>query len=148
MKKLFIFTLVMMFACSSIGFAAKGSVKPRMSAPRSAPAQQAPAPQYKPSAPANSYGDKAPAAAAKPAAPGAQQQPSSSGGLMRNLGMLGGGMLLGGMLGSLFGDSAMLASIFGMLFNVLIIAAIFMGGRLLWNKFRKKDEDKRDRRDF
>lgn len=145
MKKLFICTLMIIFACSSIGFAAKGSVKPRMSAPRSAPAQQAPASQYKPSAPAGSYGDKAPAA--KPASPGAQQQqPSAAGGMMRNFGMLGGGMLLGGMLGSLFGDSAMLASLVGLLFNVLIAAAVFIGGRLLWNKLKKKD--KPDRREF
>jgi predicted lipid-binding transport protein (Tim44 family) len=150
MKKLLIFTFVFAFAFHSIGFAAIGGSKPRMSAPRpAAPTQQVPknTSDYKPSAPANSYSEKAPAA--KTATPQAAQQPNTGSGFMRNLGMIGGGMLLGGMLGSLFGDSPFLASLFGMLANVLILAGIFLGGRYLWNKLKAKPKtDEKDSRRF
>lgn len=149
MKKLLILTFLFAFAFNSIGFAAIGGSKPKMSAPRSAPTQQAPnsTSDYKPSAPASSYSEKAPAA--KTATPQAGQQQSTSGGFMRSLGMIGGGMLLGGMLGSMFGNSPFMASLVEMLFNVLILAGIFIGGRYLWNKFKTKPEDTRKNpRDF
>ncbi|QJW46898.1 hypothetical protein HA075_14425 [bacterium BFN5] len=149
MKKLLILTFLFAFAFNSIGFAAIGGSKLRMSAPRSTPTQKAPSStsDYKPSAPANSYSEKAPSA--KTATPQAGQQPSTSGGFMRNLGMIGGGMLLGGMLGSMFGNSPFMASLVEMLFNVLILAGIFIGGRYLWSKFKTKPEDTRKKpRDF
>lgn len=61
--------------------------------------------------------------------------------MLRNIGMFGGGMLVGGMLSSMLGfgsgmNGGMAASIFGLLFNVLMLGALFMGGRFLWNKYK------------
>jgi predicted lipid-binding transport protein (Tim44 family) len=140
-KKLLLLTFVFVFAVNAIGFAAVGGSKPRMSSPsRPSTTQTAPPPasSYKPSAPASSYTEKAPAA--KAATPQSAQQ-TTSGGFMRNIGLLGGGMLLGGLLGNMFGfgQTGMFANLMGILFNILILAAAFMAGRYVWNKMTNRD---------
>ncbi|MDF2501880.1 MAG: hypothetical protein K0Q77_2594 [Anaerosporomusa subterranea] len=147
MKKLLLLTFVFVFAVNAVGFAAVGGSKPRMSSPsRPSTTQTAPPPasSYKPSAPASSYTEKAPAA--KAATPQPAQQ-ATTGGFMRNIGMLGGGMLLGGLLGNMFGfgQTGMLANLIGVLFNIMILAAVFMAGRYVWNKITNRDR-RSDRR--
>lgn len=149
MKKLLLLTFVFMFAFNAVSFAAVGGSKSRVSSPSYKPPTTQTSPsksttnEYKPSAPAQSYGDKAPAAA-KPNSQTMQQpaQQSNTGGFLRNAGLFGGGMLLGSMLGGMFGfgNSGMFASIMGMLFNVMLMAGIFMAGRYLWNKFKNRDK--------
>ncbi|MBP1763293.1 MAG: hypothetical protein H6Q65_351 [Firmicutes bacterium] len=155
MKKLLVVTFMLIFAFQSVGLAAVSGSK-RSSAPKSSPSISQPSTGssstststtsgYKPSAPASSYSDKAPAAATKTQQ---QAQQSTGSSFLRNAGMFGGGMLLGSMLGSMFGfgSSGMFASIMGMLFNVMAIGLLFMAGRYLWNRFqesrRKKDEQR------
>ena len=132
MKKLLILTFLFAFAFNAVGFAAVSGGKPKMSAPKAPSTQQA-APStnsgYKPSAPANSYNEKAPAAAAKPAQQNVQQP--SSGGFLRNMALLGGGMMLG----------SMFSEMIGLLFNVMLFAGVFMAGRYLWNKYKKSKEE-------
>jgi predicted lipid-binding transport protein (Tim44 family) len=152
MKKLLLLTFLFMFAFNAVSFAAVSGSKSRTSSPTSKPptSQTSPAKSgssdYKPSAPAQSYGEKAPAAAAKPNTQAAQP-PSQSGGFLRTAGLLGGGMLLGSMLGGMFGfgNSGMFANIIGMLFNVMLLAGVFMAGRFLWNKFKNRDRDSNQR---
>lgn len=151
MKRLLLLTFVFMFAFNAVSFAAIGGSKARRAPSMKPPTtQSAPAKNnssdYKPSAPAQSYNEKAPAAAAKPNSqtmPG--QQATTGGGFLRTAGLLGGGMLLGSMLGGMFGfgESGMFASIMGMLFNVILLAAVFMAGRYLWNKFKNRDKQAR-----
>lgn len=67
---------------------------------------------------------------------------------MRNAGLFGGGMLLGSMLGGMFGfgSSGMFSEIIGMLINAAVIGLVFMAGRYAWNRFqdsRKKKDAKR-----
>lgn len=151
MKKILALVLVLVFAFSSVSFAAVSSSRTRSSSPsigssttKSAPSQQtSPSTQgstYTPSASANTYSDKAPASQAKP---GVQTPQQNNGGFWRNAGMFGGGMLLGSMLSSMFGFGNMgaMSSIFGMLFNIIILAAIVMGIRYLWNRFRNNRKD-------
>jgi predicted lipid-binding transport protein (Tim44 family) len=155
MKKLLLLTFVFMFAFQSMSFAAIGGSK-GVSAPKSSPhtTQSAPSTSptspnktsdYKPSAPANSYSDKAPATAAKTQ----QTQQSTGSSFLRNAGLFGGGMLLGSMLGGMFGlgSSGIFSEIIGMFFNVMIIGLIFMAGRYAWNRFqesrKKKDNIRR-----
>lgn len=146
MRKLLLFTFLCMFAFQSISFAAASSSK-GSSAPRSAPAVSKPAaapsaaPGYKPSAPASTYGDKAPAATAKaPQQPQAQQSTGSS--FLRTAAMIGGGMLLGSMLGNMFGfgSNAMMSQIAGIVLNFMILGLIFLAGRYLWTRFRAGKE--------
>jgi predicted lipid-binding transport protein (Tim44 family) len=151
MKKLFILTFLFAFAFNAIGFAAVSSSKPKMSSPApKAPSTQQAAPStdsgYKPSAPSSSYSEKAPAAAAKSAQPNVQQP--SSGGFMRNIALLGGGMMLGSMLGNMFGfgNSGMFAEIIGLLFNVMLFVGVFMAGRFLWDKYKKSQEENKYKR--
>jgi len=146
MKKILAFTLIFVLAFGSVSFAAVGSSRTKSSTSRpststSIPSsnttkQAAPDTGYKPSAPANSYSDKAPSSQVKPGTPNSQQQ--TTGGFWRNAGMFGGGMLMGSMLSSMFGFGSMgaMSSIFGVIFNILILAGIIMGIRFLWNKFR------------
>jgi hypothetical protein len=142
-KKSLLLTFVFILAFQTLCFAAVSGAKPsRPSTPPPLPSasQAAPAPAptngYKPSAPASSYSDKAPAV--QPSAPANMQQPAS-GGFMRNLGMLGGGMLLGSMLGGMFGfgNSGMFSSLLGMLFTAIPIVGIIMLGRFLWDRYKK-----------
>lgn len=136
MKKLLLLTFLLVFAFNAVCFAAPSSSRsapaPKPSVTQTAPAA-APSSGYKPSAPASSYSNTAPKAAVSQPA----QQPAT-GGFMRTLGMLGSGMLIGGLLGGMFGfgNSGMLASLVGILFNVIALAGIFMAGRYLWNRFK------------
>jgi hypothetical protein len=152
MKKLVLLTFVFMFVCNTVSFAAVSGSKPKTSAPSSVKPpttmQASPAKDttsgYKPSAPAQSYSDKAPAA--KSNSPTMQQpsaQQSNTGGFLRNAGLFGGGMLLGSMLGGMFGfgHSGMFASLLGMMFNVMLLAALFMAGRFLWDKFKNRNKE-------
>lgn len=150
MKKLLLLTFVFMFAFNTVSFAAVSGSKARTSTPAAKPptTQSAPAPksntsEYKPSAPAQSYNEKAPAAAAKPNTQAAQQP--NTGGFLRSAGLFGGGMLLGSMLGGMFGlgNSGMFANIMGMIFNIMLLAGIFMAGRFLWEKFKNRDTKQR-----
>jgi hypothetical protein len=154
MKKISVLTLIFMFAFSISCFAAVSGSKARTSSPSvpsstqkattaPAAAPTTPANEYKPSAPASSYSDKAPAAKAAASQTSPAQQ-SSSGGFMRNLGMIGGGMLLGGMLGSMFGGGAgsMLSNLIGIAVNLLMVVGIFMAGRYLWNKIRSSSSSR------
>lgn len=143
MKKLSLLTFLLLFAVNTMCFAAVSGSKSapapasRPSTTQTAPAST-PANGYKPSAPASSYSDTAP----KAAIPQTPQQPAS-GGFMRNLGMLGGGMLLGSLFGGMFGfgNSGMFAMLAGLLFNVILIVGILMAGRFLWNKFKNSREE-------
>ena len=140
MKKLLVFTFLFMFAFQPLSFAAVSGSKGATSAPRaprvSQPTPSPAAPGYKPSAPANSYNDKAPAATARPQQPQAPQSTGSS--FLRTAAMIGGGMLLGGMLGNMFGfgANAMMSQLAGIILNILILGLIFMVGRFLWMRFR------------
>lgn len=145
MKKLMLLTFVFVFAFHAVSFAAVGGSKVRTAPSRPSTTQSAPAPSsnYKPSAPASSYTEKAPAA--KSANPQTTAQQPASGGFMRNFGMFGGGMLLGGLLGSMFGfgHTGMFANMMGILFNIMLIAAIVMAGRYIWDKMRSNNRDRR-----
>lgn len=156
MKKIFALVLVCFFAMYSVSFAAVGGKRGGFSAPK-APSnsiqQKAPAASqakpgqndYKPSKDAKSLDKNAPAANAQSAAKAQPQQGSKMGNMMRNIGLFAGGMFLGSMLGSMFGMGGFMGDMLGLLMNVVIFAAIFMVGRMLWNKYkeskRKKDED-------
>lgn len=144
MKKIVLLAFACVFALNAVGFAAIGGSKPRMSSPRPSPARSAqqPASTYKPSAPASSYTEKAPTA--KTASP--QMTQPTTGGFMRNFGMFGGGMLLGGLLGNMFGfgHSGLFANMLGILFNIMLLAAIFVACRYIWDKVR--NQDRRNRR--
>ena len=82
------------------------------------------------------------------AAPKASEGQSSSGksgwgNTLRNIGLLAGGMMLGGLLASLLGGmgSGLLADILGVLVNVAIAVVAFMVLRWLWNRFRSRKEE-------
>ena len=116
-----------------------GISRPAPSArPRSNPAAR-PNQEYRPSKPGASPTKPAAnrgTAAANPGTPW--------GGMLRNIGLLAGGMMIGGLLSSLFGfgGSGFLADFLGLLTNVLLIYA---GIRLLlWliAKFRGRDADR------
>jgi len=145
MKKLLVFAFLFMFAFQSMSLAAVSGSKGATSAPRAprvsqpTPSPTAPsqaAPGYKPSAPANSYNDKAPAPTARPQQPQAPQSTGNS--FLRTAAMIGGGMLLGSMLGNMFGfgSNAMMSQIAGIILNILILGLVFMVGRYLWMRFR------------
>ena len=139
--------------------AAKGGARiaPK-SAPKSAPA--APAAQsgssgksvsgngegYAPSKSASQLDKNAPAA--KTNTPGAANAASAAqkgtgwGNTLRNIGLLAGGMMLGGLLASMFGmGGGFLADILGVLANVAIAVVAFMAIRWLWNRFRGRKEE-------
>ncbi len=144
MKKLLLVTLLLMFVCQSMSFAAISGSK-GISAPRSAPslssqpASGSSSSSYKPSAPATSYSNKAPLAA--------QSQQSTGSSFLRSAGLFGGGMLLGSMLGGMFGagSSGMFSQMFGMLFNAIAIGLIFMAARYGWNRFQESRKPKNTR---
>ncbi len=150
MKKIFLLTFMFIFAFNAVSFAAVGGSKSRVSTPSSKPPTTQTSPskssssEYKPSAPAQSYGEKAPATATKPNTQAAAQQQTGSS-FLRNAGLFGGGMLLGSMLGGMFGfgNSGMFADIMGMLFNVMLLAGVFMAGRFLWDKFKNRNNNTR-----
>ena len=147
MKRILLLTFLLIFALNSLAFAAKSSSRPSSPsrpststpAAKTAPAQETPNSGYKPSAPANSYSDKAPAVK-PPAPPQAAQSGGSS--WLRNAGMIAGGMMLGGMLSSMFGhgSTGWLADILGILISLIPIVAIFMFGRFLWLRHKEKQQ--------
>ena len=140
--------------------AAKGGAR---IAPKSAPAPKAaPSTQsgsqsksvsgngagYAPSKNANQLDKNAPAAGAKANTPGAANAASTAqrgtgwGNTLRNIGLLAGGMMLGGLLASMFGmGGGMLADILGVLANVAIAVVAFMAIRWVWNRFRGRKEE-------
>ena len=139
--------------------AAKGGAR---IAPRTSPKPAAPAAQsgsqsksvsgngegYAPSKSASQLDKNAPAAGAKSnasnAANAASQTQKSSGwgNTLRNVGLLAGGMMLGGLLASMFGmGGGMFADILGVLANVAIAIAVFMVIRWAWNRFRGRKEE-------
>ena len=52
--------------------------------------------------------------------------------------MFGGGMLMGSMLGNMFGfgSNGMFSEILGLLFNVMIVVLLFKAALYIWNRFR------------
>ena len=141
--------------------AAKGGAriapKAAPSAPKAAPSTQSGSQSksvsgngegYAPSKSASQLDKNAPAAGAKSTAPNAanaasQAQKSSGwGNTLRNIGLLAGGMMLGGLLASMFGmGGGMLADILGVLANVAIAVVAFMAIRWVWNRFRGRKEE-------
>lgn len=145
MKKIVLFTLLFIFSCNLVSFAAVSGSKARRATPPSKPptTQSAPANSpanndYKPSTPAKNLNEKAPEAK-QSAAPAINQQ-SNTGGFLRNMGMFGSGMLLGGMLGSMFGfgPTGMFAQLVDMMITLLVFAGVLLIGRTLWNKLKSK----------
>ena len=103
---------------------------------------------YAPSKSASQLDKNAPAAGAKSNTPSAanaasQAQKSSGwGNTLRSVGLLAGGMMLGGLLASMFGmGGGMFADILGVLANVAIAIAVFMAIRWAWNRFRGRKEE-------
>ena len=103
---------------------------------------------YAPSKSANQLDKNAPATGAKSTAPNAanaasQAQKSSGwGNTLRNIGLLAGGMMLGGLLASMFGmGGGMFADILGVLANVAIAVVAFMAIRWAWSRFRGRKEE-------
>ena len=100
---------------------------------------------YAPSKSANQLDKNAPAAGAKANTPNAASQAQKSSGwgnTLRNIGLLAGGMMLGGLLASMFGmGGGMLADILGVLTNVAIAIVAFMAIRWVWNRFRSRKEE-------
>ena len=100
---------------------------------------------YAPSKSASQLDKNAPAAGAKSTAPSAANQAQKSSGwgnTLRNIGLLAGGMMLGGLLASMFGmGGGMFADILGVLANVAIAVIAFMTIRWVWNRFRGRKEE-------
>ena len=100
---------------------------------------------YAPSKNANQLEKNAPAANSKANAANAATPAKSStgwGNTLRNIGLLAGGMMLGGLLASMFGmGGGFLADILGVLANVAIAVVAFMAIRWLWNRFRGRKEE-------
>lgn len=138
--------------------AAKGGAriapKAAPSAPKAAPSTQSGSKSksvsgngegYAPSKSANQLDKNAPAAGAKSSTSNAANQAQKSSGwgnTLRNIGLLAGGMMLGGLLASMFGmGGGMLADILGVLANVAIAVVAFMVLRWAWNRFRSRKEE-------
>ena len=138
--------------------AAKGGArlapKAAPSAPKAAPSTQSGSQSksvsgngegYAPSKSANQLDKNAPAAGAKANTAGAAsaaQKSSGWGNTLRNIGLLAGGMMLGGLLASMFGmGGGMLADILGVLANVAIAVVAFIAIRWAWNRFRSRKEE-------
>ena len=155
-RKILAFTLMLLLAFSSVSLAAVSSSKSsspsrssssttvKPSTPQAAPGTSGSS-GYKPSAPASSYSDTAPSAQNKTSTGFPSAQQSSSGGFWRNAGFFGGGMLLGGLLGNMFGfgHSGMLSSIAGMLSDLIILALVVLAVRWAWNRFSGRNQDNR-----
>lgn len=145
MKKILLCTLILVLSFQLIASAAVGGTKSRRVAPPSKPPTTQTAPSnssdYKPSAPAKSYNEKAPESKqATPQTAQSMSQQAGTGGFLRNLGMFGGGMLLGGMLSSMFGFGAggMFAQLIDMFITMLLFMGVLMAGRYAWNKLTTK----------
>ncbi|MFA6850773.1 MAG: hypothetical protein WCS30_10540 [Selenomonadaceae bacterium] len=159
LKKISAVLFLCVFVMTSVTFAARGGA--RMSIPRgtthSFTTQKHIAPpttkttqskDYKPSTGAKSLTKDAPGIGGKANAAAAATKSSTPwGGMMRNIGLLAGGMFLGSMLSSMFGMGGLggvMSDIMGLLMNVVIFGAVFMIGRMLWNKFRGRSKEKDD----
>lgn len=147
---------------ASVAYAAKGGAKLGGGA-KSAPKAESPkaaepaagtsksvsgnGESYKPSKDAKSLEKNAPASNAAAAksntAANTAQSGSRWGNVMRNIGLLAGGMMLGHLLSSMFGmGGGMLGDILGLVFNVLMVVVAFMVLRWLWQRFRgRKNEE-------
>ena len=148
---------------STLGVQAEAAKGGARIAPKSAPAPKAaPSTQsgsqsksvsgngegYAPSKNASQLDKNAPTAGAKANTPGAAnaanaaQRGTGWGNTLRNIGLLAGGMMLGGLLASMFGmGGGMLADILGVLTNVAIAIVAFMAIRWVWNRFRSRKEE-------
>jgi len=92
--------------------------------------------KYAPSKSAKDLPNKASTSKSNPSAAAASTS-TGFGNTLRNIGLFAGGMMLGGLLGSMFGFSGgMFSDILGLLFNIIMIYALYRGGRYLWNKYR------------
>ena len=103
---------------------------------------------YAPSKNASQLDKNAPAAGAKANTPGAAnaanaaQRGTGWGNTLRNIGLLAGGMMLGGLLASMFGmGEGFLADLLGVLANVAMVFVAFIAIRWLWNRFRGRKEE-------
>lgn len=154
-KKIAVTLFLCLFVVQSIGFAAIGGKRggfsaprrPSYSAPSKAPSQSVkPKNDYKPSKNAKDLQKEAPAAGAKSNANAAAQatapQTSRMGGMLRNMAVFAGGMMLGSMMANLFGlNGGFMADILGLLVNVALVAIVVKLLMMLWKKLRRKDED-------
>lgn len=132
-------------------YAAKGGARMSMPAPKAAPAapkmNQAPQAEHKsvsgnggayaPSKSAQDLPKNAPAAKSG-MMNGNMQSGSRFGNMMRNVGLFAGGMFLGSMLSHLFGFGmgGMMADVFGLLANVVMVMAVIFAVRWLFQKLR------------
>ena len=126
------------------GMRAPRMTAPRMNTPRpqapraNTPSQGArPNQQYRPSQKASDIPSAAPRAASPSPRSNANSVPYQGtrwGNVMRNIGLLAGGMMLGGLLGHLFGFGAgsFMGDLFGLLINGLLV---YFAARLLWRLF-------------
>ena len=133
--------------------AAKGGARISAPAPKAAPA--APKPKaaagaehksvsgnggsYAPSKSAKDLEKNAPAAKSGTGMMGNTAQSGSRfGSMMRNIGLFAGGMFLGSMLSHLFGFGmgGMMADVFGLLANVVMVMAVIFAVRWLFQKLR------------
>ena len=116
--------------------AAKGGARISAPAPKAAPA----APKPKAAAGAEHKSVKnAPAAKSGTGMMGNTAQSGSRfGSMMRNIGLFAGGMFLGSMLSHLFGFGmgGMMADVFGLLANVVMVMAVIFAVRWLFQKLR------------
>ena len=132
-------------------YAAKGGARMSMPAPKAAPAapkmNQAPQAEHKsvsgnggayaPSKSAQDLPKNAPAAKSG-MMNGNMQSGSRFGNMMRNVGLFAGGMFLGSMLSHLFGFGmgGMMADVFGLIANLLMLAVLFFAVRWLFERLR------------
>lgn len=138
----------------SVAYAAKGGSfrpsTPRPSAPKAAP---------KPSAPKSSTQQKSStqtpsASQKKPAAAATRQQSGGIGGMLRGIGLFAGGMMLGSLLGNMFGFGGFgaFSTIMGILFNILLYGAIISiaiwGFRRLFGKTAEENPYSSNRNAF
>ena len=145
MKRILVLMLAGLFMMNAVSFAAVGGSKVKSSGSSISSTQKSSSSSsvkddYKPSASANSYKDKAPDATAKSNTNAGMGQSNTSGGFMRNLGMLAGGMMLGGLLSNMFGlgGSGFFDLFFGVLANVVLFGGMIMLISFIWRKIKEK----------
>ena len=99
---------------------------------------------YTPSKNAKDLPNNNPATKSNSAAANQTNSSTGFGNTLRNIGLFAGGMMLGGLLGSMLGGfgGGFLSDIFGLLFNIIMLYALYRGGRYLWNRFRGNQNEK------
>ncbi len=135
----------------STAYAAKGGAK--FGAPKMAPKPAAPSTKpntskasgpnqkdYAPSKNAKDLNPNAPGAKTGANAAAANTGTSRIGNMMRNIGLLAGGMMLGGLLASMLGMEGM-GDLLGILMNVGLALVAFMVIRWLWAKFTNRNRE-------